>query len=66
MTTKVRIEKADSTPYIIMMQVEMANHEGKWVPEGSPHPIQYPAQLIEEHLHQGKRLVVYELERGNV
>ena len=61
MTTKVRIEKADSTPYIIMMQVEVANHEGKWVSDGAPHPIQYTALLIEEHLLQGKMLVVYEL-----
>lgn len=65
MTAKIRIEKADSTSHIIMVQIQVVNHEGKWVAEGEPKPLQFPAQLVEEHLHQNKRVIVYEMQLGN-
>lgn len=65
MTAKIRIEKADSTPYIIMVQVQAVNAEGKWVNDGEPKHLQHAAQQLEEYIHQNKRAVVYEMQTGN-
>lgn len=65
MTARVRVEKADTTPYIIMVQVQVVNSEGKWVSDGEPKALQFAAQQIEEHIHQNKRVVVYETPLGN-
>ena len=64
MTTKVRIEKADGHPMPVMVQVQVVNAEGKWVPEGQPRSLDRAAELLEDHIHQNKRLVVYELSTG--
>lgn len=64
MTTKVRVEKASAGVYV-MVQVQVVNQEGKWVNEGEPYPLLDPAQQIEHHIHQNKRLIVSELQLGN-
>ncbi len=65
MTAKVRIEKADNTPYLILSQVQMVNADGNWVNDGEPKLLQFAAQQIEEHIHQNKRVIVFEFPTGN-
>lgn len=65
MTTKIRIEKADQYPVYTMVQVQEVNADGKWVNVGEPRMLRDAAQLLEEHIHQNKRLVVSELPLGN-
>lgn len=64
MTTRVRVEKADAGALPVMVQVQGVV-DGKWVNEGEPKPLMNAAQLHEEHIHQNKRLVVYEFQTGN-
>lgn len=64
MTAKIRIEKADETPYIIMVQAQSVSADGKWVNEGNPKPLHFAAQQIEEFIHQNKRVIVYEMQLG--
>jgi len=61
MTLAVRVEKADATPYVVCVQVEEVNADGKWQRVGNPVYMQVAAQLLTETIHQNKRLVVYEL-----
>ncbi len=65
MTTKIRVEKADLGMMPVMVQVQVVDAEGKWVSEGQPKPLLRGCELLEEHIHQNKRLVVYEMQLGN-
>lgn len=65
MTARIRIEKADETPYIVMVQVQCVTATGKWANEGNPKPLHLAAQQLEEFIHQNKRVIVYETPLGN-
>jgi len=65
MTTKIRVEKADLGMMPVMVQVQVVDAEGKWVPESQPRPLLRGCELLEEHIHQNKRLVVYEMQLEN-
>ena len=65
MTAKIRIEKADATPYHIMVQVQEVSREGKWQNVGSPAPLMMHEAFSEEYIHANKRVIVYEQTMGN-
>lgn len=65
MTAKIRIEKADSTVYYIMVQVQEVTVEDVWQNVGEPTALRYPCQLEEIYIHQNRRAIVYELPMGN-
>ncbi len=67
MTNRVRIENANQAEYPlpIMIQVQEVNAEGKWYNSEPPIMLSFPAQLLELHIHQNKRFIVYEFQTGN-
>ena len=66
MTTKIRIENAQSHGGIyVMVQEQNVNAEGQWVNSGEAYPLMHPAQMFETVIHQNKRYIVSELQLGN-
>ena len=66
MTTKIRIENAQSHGGIyVMVQEQQVNSECKWADVGSPIPLVRPADMVELTIHQNKRYVIAELSLGN-
>ena len=64
MTAKIRVEKADATPYQIMVQVQMLALEGIWHNVGSPTVLLMHEHFSEEYIHANKRVIVYEYTAG--
>jgi hypothetical protein len=65
MTALIKIEKADTTPYTIMVQVQQVSAEAKWQNVGSPTPLMSFQEVAQEYIHANKRVIVYEQTMGN-
>ena len=60
MTKSVRIENADTTDHIVMVQVQDRQADGTWVDKGQPFRLAHPTAMAEQTIWDSRRFIVYE------